>query len=124
RISEISGGLKPIKRGGGMQTISLRLKDAEGKDWVLRSVRKSAEALLPIALHYTFAEDFVDDAVSAQHPYSALMIPPIANAAKVPHTDPIIGIVAPHSALGVHNLAMANTLALMEEREPLGDSDN
>lgn len=124
RISEVSGGLTPIKRGGGMQTISLRLADSTGKQWVLRSVNKSSEALLPSTLHYTFAEDFVDDAVSAQHPYSALMVPPIANAAKVPHTDPIIGIVAPDSALGVHNLAMANTLALLEEREPLGDSDN
>src|SRR5690606_22849918 len=123
RISEVSGGLKPIKRGGGMQTISLRLADSTGKQWVLRSVNKSSEALLPSALHYTFARDFVDDAVSAQHPYSALMVPPIANAAKVPHTDPIIGIAAPDSALGVHSVAMANTLALLEEREPFGDSD-
>lgn len=124
RISEINGGLKPIKRGGGMQTISLRLADSTGKQWVLRSVNKSSEALLPSTLHYTLAEDFLDDAISAQHPYSALMVPPIANAAKVPHTNPIIGIVAPDSALGVHNLVMANTLALLEEREPLGDSDN
>ena len=124
RVSEVAGGLKPIKRGGGMQTISLRLADSTGKQWVLRSVDKSSEAILPSALHHTFAEDFLDDAVSAQHPYSALMVPPIANAVKVPHTDPIIGIVAPDSVLGVHNLAMANTLALLEEREPLGDSDN
>lgn len=124
RISEISGGLKPIKRGGGMQTISLRLEDSTGKQWVLRSVNKTAESLLPSTLHSTFAEDFVDDAVSAQHPYSALMVPPIANAAKAPHTNPIIGFVAPDTALGVHNLAMANTLSLLEEREPLGDSDN
>src|SRR5690606_20286728 len=75
-------------------------------------------------LHYTFAEDFVDDAVSAQHPYSALMVPPIANAAKVPHTNPIIGVIASDTALGVHNLLMANMLALLEEREPLGKSDN
>lgn len=124
RLSEFSGGLKPIKRGGGMQTISLRLEDPTGKQWVLRSVNKTAEALLPSALHYTFAEDFIDDAVSAQHPYSALMVPPIANAAQVPHTNPIIGVVAPDTALGIHNLAMAGTLALLEEREPLGDSDN
>lgn len=124
RISEVEGGLKPIKRGGGMQTISLRLADSTGKQWVLRSVNKNSEALLPSALHYTFAEDFIDDAVSAQHPYSALMVPPIANAAQVPHSNPIIGIVAPDSLLGVHNLAMANTLALLEEREPLGKSDN
>lgn len=124
RISEIEGGLTPIKRGGGMQTVSIRLQDSTGKQWVLRSVNKNSESLLPAELHNTFASDFVDDAVSAQHPYSALMVPPIANAAKVPHTNPIIGWVAPDSSLGVYNLSVANTLSLLEEREPLGDSDN
>lgn len=124
RISEVSGGLKPLKRGGGMQTVSLRLEDPTGKQWVLRSVNKSAEALLPSALHHTFARDFVDDAVSAQHPYSALMVPPIANAAKVPYSNPTIGIVAPDTALREYHDVLANTLALLEEREPLGDSDN
>ncbi|HUH19636.1 BamA/TamA family outer membrane protein [Albibacterium sp.] len=124
RISEIEGGLTPLKRGGGMQTTSLRMEDKTGKQWVLRSVNKNSEALLPAALHDTFAEDFLDDAVSAQHPFSALMVPPIANAAGVPATNPVIGIVAPDKALGVHNLAFANKLVLLEEREPLGDSDN
>src|SRR5690606_35141642 len=124
RISEIGGGLTPIKRGGGMQTTSLRLVNTTGKDWVLRSVLKSAEALIPAALHNTIAETIFDDAVSAQHPYSALMVPPIANAAGVPSANPVIGLVAPDSALGVHNLAFANKLSLLEEREPLGDSDN
>lgn len=124
RISEIEGGLTPIKRGGGMQTVSIRLQDSTGKQWVLRSVNKNSESLLPSELHHTFASDFIDDAVSAQHPYSALMVPPIANAAKVPHTNPVIGWVAPDSLLGVYNLTIANTLNLLEEREPLGDSDN
>lgn len=124
RVSEIEGGLIPIKRGGGMQTVSIRLQDSTGKQWVLRSVNKNSESLLPSALHNTFASDFIDDAVSAQHPYSALMVPAIANAAKVPHTNPIIGWVAPDSLLGVYNLTIANTLNLLEEREPLGDSDN
>ena len=124
RISEIAGGLKPVKRGGGMQTISLRLEDPKGREWVLRSVNKRAEALLPSTLHYTFAKDFLDDAVSAQHPYSALMIPALADAVNVPHSNPIIGVIAPDTALGVHNLIMSNTLSLLEERAPLGDSDN
>lgn len=124
RVSEFAGGLTPLKRGGGMQTTSLRLEDKTGKQWVLRSVNKNAEALIPAALRNTFAEGVLDDAVSAQHPYSALIVPPIAQAAGVPSANPIIGVVAPDSALGVHNLAFAHTLNLLEEREPLGDSDN
>lgn len=107
-----------------MQTISLRLEDSTGTQWVLRSVNKSPNGLLPRSLHNTFAADFLDDAVSAQHPYSALMVPPIANAVNVAHTEPVIGWVLPDTALGVYNLSMANSLALLEKREPYGKSDN
>ncbi|QNL50504.1 metallophosphoesterase [Olivibacter sp. SDN3] len=124
KISEIHGGLKPLKRGGGMQSVSLRLEDSTGKQWVIRSVNKNSENLLPEELRHTFAEDFLDDANSAQHPYSALMVPPIAHAVNVPHANPIIGIIAPDTALGVYNKVFANTMCLLEEREPLGDSDN
>ncbi|MFC6099848.1 metallophosphoesterase [Olivibacter domesticus] len=124
RISSFEGGLTPLKRGGGMQTVSLRLEDKKGKQWVIRSVNKNTDALLPAELQQTFARDFLDDANSAQHPYSALMVPPLADAVGIPHTNPIIGIIAPDTALGVFNKIFANTLCLVEEREPLGDSDN
>jgi len=123
-ISQFQGGVQPVKQGGGMQTVSLRLVDKTGKEWVIRSVNKNTDALLPEELQETFARDFLDDANSAQHPYSALMIPPLADAVNVPHTNPIIGIIAPDTALGSYNDLFAYTLCLVEEREPLGDSDN
>ncbi|MCH5717940.1 metallophosphoesterase family protein [Niabella hibiscisoli] len=93
-LSRLQGGLKPLQRGGGMQTVSLRLADSSGKEWVLRSVNKVPDAVLPEGLRSTFASDLVDDYVSGQHPYSALIIPPLANAIKVPHASPVIGVVA------------------------------
>jgi len=124
RVSSFQGGLTPLKRGGGMQTVSLRMADKTGKEWVIRSVNKNTDALLSRELQQTFARDFLDDANSAQHPYSALMMPPLAEAVNVPHTNPIIGIIAPDTALGAYNNIFANTLCLVEEREPLGESDN
>lgn len=124
RISEIHGGLTPLERGGGHQTRSLRLEDKSGKEWVLRSVQKYPEVILPEQLRETFAKDIVVDAMSAQHPYSALMVPPLANAAGVPHTHPMIGIVAPDKQLGRYSRVFANTICLLEEREPLGKSVN
>lgn len=124
KISEFAGGLRPLQRGGGMQSISLRLADSTGKQWVIRSVNKRSEALLPASLHQTLAQDFLDDATSAQHPYSALVVPSLANALKIPHAKPIIGIIAPDTALGIYHDLFANTLCLVEEREPLGKSDN
>lgn len=124
RVSSIMGGLKPTKRGGGMQTKSLRLEDAKGNEWVLRSVEKAPDVLLPEGLKETFASDWVEDAMSAQHPYSALVMPPLAKAAGVPHAEPIIGIVAPDPVLGEHNVVFANKVCLLEKREPIGSSDN
>ena len=124
RVSKLEGGLIPLKRGGGMQSKSLRLADKDGKEWVLRSVEKSPDALLPDNLRQTFARDWVDDATSAQHPFGALIVPPIANVLGVPHSKPVIGVIAPDTSLGIHGRVFANMVALFEEREPLGDSDN
>ena len=87
RLSEFQGGLTPLTRGGGMQSQSLRLADKEEREWVIRSVEKSPDALLPDEFRPTFARDWLDDATSAQHPFSALIVPPIANAVKVPHVS-------------------------------------
>ncbi len=124
RLSRMHGGLTPLKRGGGMQSKSLRLADKEGKEWIIRSVEKSPDALLPDGFRQTFARDWLDDATSAQHPFSALVVPVIANAIKLPHANPVIGVVAPDKNLGIHQRTFAGMVVLMEEREPLGESDN
>ncbi|MFT4095115.1 MAG: metallophosphoesterase [Niabella sp.] len=124
KISEMMDGLAPTKRGGGMQSLSLRLEDKKGKEYVIRTVEKVPDALLPEALRQTFAKDFVDDVTSLQHPFSALVVPPIAQATGVPHTTPVIGVVAPDTALGLNEKTFAGKIVLFEEREPLGKSDN
>ena len=124
RISRVHGGLVPVKEGGGMQSKSLRLVDKTGREWVIRSVEKTPEKLLPENLRGTFAVDWIDDAMSAQHPFSALIMPPLADAAGVYHTNPIIGVVEPDEALGEFKDVFAGMVVLLEEREPAGDSDN
>ncbi len=124
RISEFQGGLTPTELGGGKQSKSLRLKDKTGNEWVIRSVEKNASKILPATLQESFASDVLDDATSAQHPFSALVVPPIAEAVNVPHAKPIIGVVAPDKALGVYGLLFTNEVVLLEEREPIGESDN
>ncbi|GAB2836711.1 BamA/TamA family outer membrane protein [Ferruginibacter profundus] len=124
KLSEIKGGLTPVQRGGGHQSLSLRLQDSTGKEWVLRSVNKYPEVLLPEALRETFAKDIITDAMSAQHPYSALVVPVFADAVGVPHSNPIIGLVAADKKLGIYQNDFMNTVCLLEEREPLGKSDN
>ncbi|AEW03468.1 hypothetical protein A4D02_19220 [Niastella koreensis] len=122
RLSE--KGLIPLQRGGGHQTHSLRMKDASGKEWVLRSIEKYPEILLPVAIRETFAADWVRDAMSAQHPYAPLIVPVLSQAVHIPHANPLIGMVAPDKNLGEYEKEFANTMCLLEEREPLGNSDN
>jgi Calcineurin-like phosphoesterase len=124
RISSFHGGLVPLQRGGGMQSNSLRLVDSSGKEWVIRSVEKTVDQLLPEPLRATFARDFLDDVTSGQHPFSALIVPPIADAVRVPHANPIIGVIAPDKNLGFYERYFVNTVCLLEEREPYGKSDN
>ncbi|RYE13176.1 MAG: hypothetical protein EOP51_30225, partial [Sphingobacteriales bacterium] len=108
RLSTIHGGLKPLQLGGGFQSKSLRLVDKDGKEWVLRSVQKSPEKILPGELQETFAKDWVQDAMSAQHPYSALVVPPLAEAAGIPHANPIIGVVSADENLGKYASTFTN----------------
>ena len=46
-IGKVKGGLKVLQQGGGFQTRSLRLADAQGKEYVLRSVEKYPANTLP-----------------------------------------------------------------------------
>jgi hypothetical protein len=124
RISELHGGLTPERQGGGFQTTSLRLIDPTGKEWVLRSVEKDPVKLLPQELKQTFARDWLVDAMTAEHPFSALIVPPLAEAAGIPHAVPEIGVVSADKNLGTYNELFAGKVCLLEEREPTGKSDN
>ncbi len=124
RMSVIKGGLTPFEKGGGQQTHSLRLKDKDGKEWVLRSIEKYPESLLPEPLKGTFIKTLLTDAISGENPYGSLMVPVLSDAENVPHTNPMIGYVASDTALGMYNRIFANHVCMLEEREPLGKSEN
>ncbi|PZP42597.1 MAG: hypothetical protein DI598_16755, partial [Pseudopedobacter saltans] len=124
QIDSIQGGLAPEQLGGGYQSTSLRLINSDAKEYTLRLIEKSVDKVVPEPFSGTFVNNWLDDATSAQHPYSALMVPPIANAIKVSHASPKVGIVIPSTALGMYNSLYYKKIALLEEREPLGKSDN
>jgi Omp85 superfamily domain len=116
-ISKEKGGLKAVKRGGGKQTKSLRLEDAAGKQYVLRSIDKAPDKALPEEFRETFAKDLVKDGISSSYPYAAMSVPPLAEAAGVPHTEPVLVYVPDDPALGIYRADFANTLCLFEERD-------
>ncbi len=108
-----------------MQTKSLRLRDAAGKEWVLRSVQKYPERGMPANLRATVARDILQDQVATAHPYASVTVPPLAEALNIPHTNPQIVFMPDDPALGEYRADFANTVLLFEEREPDNlDTDN
>ena len=77
--------MTPYAEGGGRQSRSLRLKDANRREYVLRSIDKTYTKALPEIARGTFIEHIANDQVSIAHPYSALTIAPMAEAAKILH---------------------------------------
>lgn len=110
------GGLKILQKGGGQQTLSLRLQDSSGHEYVLRSVEKFPEAAIPEVLRETFAQDLVQDQISAAHPYAALVVPPMAKALGLFHTNPKLVYIPADPRLGEYKKAFGKTLAIFEER--------
>ena len=79
-LRRIAGGLKPTKKGGGMQTKSLRLEAPDGRRFRVRSVDKDPTPTLPPDLRGTFAEWVVQDQISAAHPAGPMIVDGLADA--------------------------------------------
>jgi hypothetical protein len=123
-LSKEKGGLTILQKGGGKQTKSLRMKDATGKEWVLRTIQKDPELALPEGLRATVAKDVVQDQISAANPYAPLTVPVLADALGVPHANPQIVYVPDDTALGIYRGDFAGSVCVFEEREPgAGDKD-
>jgi hypothetical protein len=115
-IGKAYGGLKVIKRGGGMQTKSLRFENKEGRQYVIRSVEKYPEAAVPEEFKNTIASDLIKDFISSSHPYAAMAIPPLADAVGVYHTNPKIVYLPNEPKLGIYEEEFGGALYLFEER--------
>jgi len=111
------GGLRPSKSGGGYQSISMTLTGAQGREYALRALDKEPSKTLPGWLRKTFVLNAVRDATSAANPYGALTVPPLAEAAGVPHTRPRLVYVRPdEQGLGTMSERFRGKLALLEEK--------
>lgn len=119
-IAKEKGGLKTVSRGGRLQSMSLRLEDSSGHQYVLRSIEKYPERILPEELRQTFIKDALVDAISASYPFAAVSVPILATAAGIPHANPKLVYVTNDPRLGVFKDDFKNGLYIFEEREPGG----
>jgi hypothetical protein len=121
-INKVNGGFTIEELGGGQQTKSLRLKDKDGTSWVLRTVDKEVtdKAIQP-QFRKTFIKKLVQDMVSASHPYAPLTIPDLAKAARIVAPSPTLYFVPDDPNFGQYRQIFANTVCMLEQREPTPD---
>jgi len=94
-----AGGLVPRKRGGGRQTRSLRLRGADGREYVFRSLDKDQALALP-PLRRLLVGRIRQDQVSALHPGAALLAAGLEDVVGVPNATPRLLLMPDAPRLG------------------------
>ncbi|WP_366941003.1 metallophosphoesterase [uncultured Polaribacter sp.] len=125
-LDTLYGGLKPIRKGGGNQSKSLRLVDKNGREYVMRALRKNAvqylqavafkEQYIEGQFSKTFTEDLLLDIFTGSHPYAPFTIEKLAEAIDVYHTKPILFYVPKQKSLQQYNANFGDELYMIEER--------
>ncbi len=124
-LAKFHGGTEVIKRGGGNQTNSLRLLDAEGHQWAMRSMTKDASRFIPFPFNKIAAtQTLVEDNFLSTHPFAPLAAAKLADAVDVLHANPKLYFIPKQPALGVHNDLFGDGVYLVEERAAKNWSEN
>ncbi|MGD9899252.1 MAG: BamA/TamA family outer membrane protein [Calditrichaceae bacterium] len=122
-LNTFAGGLTPLKRGGGLQTNSLRFKGADGKTWVFRSVDKFPGRALPEELKGTIIETFGKDQIGLMLPFGSLIVDKLADTLGVLHSKPYYFVMPHDTLLGEYYKDFAGLLGSIEERTDENEED-
>jgi hypothetical protein len=113
-LAAYAGGLKTVRRGGGMQTKSLRFLGADGIQYKFRSLDKDPSQTLDKALRETFVDDILQDLISTANPYGALVAAPLLTAAGTLQAPPSLVILPDDPALGDFQSDFGGLLGTLE----------
>ncbi len=132
-LDTLFGGLTPVRKGGGHQSKSLRLADKNGKEYVMRALRKSAELYLQSMafkdqyivgeFQDTYTEGLLLDFYTGAHPYAPFTIGRLSEAIGVLHTNPVLYYVPKQKALEDFNEGFGDELYMIEEHVGDGHGD-
>jgi len=110
-----SGGMRPTRLGGGLETKNLHFKSADGRVWAFRSVDKDPTRLLDPDTRDSWIGELFQDETSTAHPYGALIVAPLLEAADVLHSTPRLEVLPDDPRLGEYS-GFAGMVGLLEER--------
>jgi 3',5'-cyclic AMP phosphodiesterase CpdA len=125
-LDTLMGGLKPIREGGGHQSVSLRMSDPKGREYVMRAMKKSATAFLQSVafkdqyvvndFEQTYAEDFLLDFYTTTHPYTPFAVASLSDHLGLLHTNPVLYYIPKQDGLKEFNSNFGDQLYMVEER--------
>jgi len=113
-LDKFGGGLVPLKKGGGLQTKTLRFKDKDGLVWKFRSLDKDPAKVLPKDLQNTVVADIVQDQISSSNPFASLIVASILKSAGVLQSIPKLVILPDDSKLGEFQKEFGGLLGTIE----------
>ncbi|MBT8301664.1 MAG: metallophosphoesterase [Maribacter sp.] len=132
-LDTLFGGLKAVRKGGGHQSKSLRLVNKEGKEYVMRALRKSAEIYLQSMafkeqyvvgeFEDTFTESLLEDFYTGSHPYAPFTIGELSDAVGIYHTNPKLYYIPKQNAIKDFDDDFGDELYMIEERTDSGHGD-
>ena len=129
-LDTLFGGLTPVRKGGGFQSKSIRLKDKDGKEYVMRDLKKSATQFLQKSLltdqilegefDDSQTEKLLLDLFTSSHPYTAFIIADLSDPIGIYHTNPKLYYIPKQRALKHYNESYGDRLYMIEERPASG----
>lgn len=132
-LTQYLGGLTPVRKGGGHQSLSLHMKDKNGKQYVMRALRKSAtqyiqavgfkDQFMGDSFNDTKTEALLMDVFTGSHPYAPFTIAELSHAVGILHTNPKLVYVPKQNTLGKFNHIFGDDLYMIEEKVTSGHGD-
>ncbi len=126
-LDTLYGGVEIVRKGGGNQTRSLRLKAKDGREFNMRALKKSAtQYLQSVVFKNTYVQDdfeqtevenLVLDFYTAAHPYAYATVPKLSQAADVFYNNSGLFYIPKQKHLDDFNDGFGDELYLIEERQ-------
>ena len=132
-LDTLMGGLVPVEKGGGHQSKSLRLQHKDGREYVMRALKKSAELYLQSMafkdqyvlddLKETYTKEILQDFYTGSHPFGPFTTGVLSDAVNLYHTNPVLYYVPKQPALKEYNASFGDELYMIEEHAGDGHGD-
>lgn len=132
-LDTLYSGLKITQKGGGHQSFSARLEDADEKEYAMRGLEKNALKFLKFKIpgiayveedfKGTVVETLVYDFFSTTHPYMQLVVNPLAKSIDVNHANTQLYYLPKQPGFKFLGPEYGDQLYFIEERPMMAQKD-